>query len=92
MNSKNLNKYIFILKFMTKPREVNPFELRNFSSDNSNQKVKELSTDCKNIFSFKVKKDEELNKLSEKNEYFSCEINFQSFLNQTEWIVYLQNY
>ena len=33
-------------------REVNPFKLRIFLSDKSNQNVKEITTDSKNGFSF----------------------------------------
>ena len=45
-------------------REVKPFKLRNLSSDKCNQKVEELTTANKNGFTFKVKKNEELNLLS----------------------------
>ena len=61
-------------------------------SDNCNQKVKELTTDIKNGFSFKVKKNEELYRLSdiEKFEDF-CEITIHTFLNQIKGIIYIQN-
>ena len=74
-------------------RDVNPFKLRNFLSDKCNQKVEKLTTDSKNGFSFKVKPIHQLNLLSDikKFEDFPCEITFHKFLNQTEWIIYLQN-
>ena len=74
-------------------REVNPFKLRNFLSDECNQKVEELTTDSKNGFSFKVKPILQLNLLSDikKFEDFSCEITFHKLLNQTKGIIYLQN-
>ena len=47
---------------MTKSRKkVNPFNLGNFLSDKCNQKVKQLTTDSKNEFSFTVTNNEELN-------------------------------
>ena len=50
-------------------REVNPFKLRNFLSDKCDQKVEKLTTDNKNGLSFKVKKIEELNQLSETKKF-----------------------
>ena len=74
-------------------REVNPSKLRNLLSDRCNQKVEELTTDCKYGFSFKVKPFLQLILLSdiEKFEDLSCEITFHKFLNQTEGIIYRQN-
>ena len=67
-------------------REVNPFKLRPFLSDECNRKVEELTTDSKNGFSFKVKLILQLNLFSDikKCEDFSCEFTFQKFLNQTK--------
>ena len=79
---------------MTKAREVNHFKLQNFSGGKCNRNVKELITESKNGFSFEVKKNEELNLLSEikkKFEDFSCGITFHEFLYQTKGIIYIQN-
>ena len=46
--------------------EVNPIKLHNFLSDKCNQKVNELTTDSNSGFSFEIKKNEELNLLSER--------------------------
>ena len=46
---------------MIKSREVNSFKQRNFLNDKYNRKVKDLTTDGKNEFSFKVKNNQELN-------------------------------
>ena len=82
MKSNNLEKYIIILNFKTKPREVKPFKLRSFLSDRCNQKVEELTTDKKNRFSFKFKPILQLNLLSDikKSKDFSCEIIFRKLL------------
>ena len=60
-------------------------------SELCNQKVKELTTDRKNGFSFKVKKNEELNQLSVMQEFedFSCEFFFQKISNKNEGIIYI---
>ena len=67
---------------MAKPREVKPFKIWNFLSDKCDKRVEELTTDSKNGFSFKVKKNEEVNQLAElKNfENFSCEVTFHKLL------------
>ena len=64
-------------------REVDPFKLQDFLSDECNQKVEELTADSKNGFFFKVKPIFQLNLLSDiKNfEAFSCVNNFHRFLN-----------
>ena len=66
---------------MTKQREVNPFKLRNFLSSKCNQKINELTTDSKNGFSFKIKKNEELNQLSGRKTWKTSQIKlfFASF-------------
>ena len=65
-------------------REDNPSKQRNFLSDKYNQKVKQFTTDSKNGFSFKVKRSEELNQLSDIKKFEDLrEINFHKFLNQT---------
>ena len=94
MKSKNPKEMYYNIEFQDETkREVNPIKLRNFLSDKSNQKVKELATDSKNRFSFKVKPILRLNLLSyiKKFEDFSCETTFHSFLNETKGIIYLQN-
>ena len=79
MKSKNLKKTYYHIEFDDEiKREVNPFKLRNFLSDKCIQKVNDLKTDSKNGFSFKGKKNEELNQLSDTKMFkeFSCEIAF----------------
>jgi len=71
----------------------NLFELRNFLSDEGNQKIEELTVDSKNEFSFKVKPILQLNLLSDmkKFEDFYCEITFHKILNRTKGYIYKQN-
>ena len=70
-------------------RDVNPFKQRNFLSDKCNQKVKELTSDTKNGFPFKVKPFLQLNLLSDIKKFgdFPCEITFHKFLNQTKGLI-----
>ena len=72
-------------------RKVNPFKLQNFLSDKFNQKVKKLTTDSKFEFSFKVKKNEELNLSSEFENFedLHCENIFHKSLNQTKEFIYI---
>ena len=85
--------YHFELKDETM-REVNPFKLQNILSDKCNQKDEELTNDCKNGFSSKVKHILQLNLCfiyyKKKFENF-YEITFHEFLNQTKGIISRRN-
>ena len=74
-------------------REVNPFKLRKFLSDEYKQKVEEPTTDSKKGFSFKPTPILQLSHLSaiKKFDNFSCKITFHKFLYQTKAIIYIKN-
>jgi len=50
-------------------REVNPFKLRNFLSDECNRKAEKLTVDSKSEFSFKVKPILQLNLFSDMKKF-----------------------
>ena len=72
-------------------RNVNPSKLTNSFSNTCSQKDNELTTDNKNGFSFKVKRNQKLNQSSDIGDFeaFSCEIIFHNLLSITKGGIYL---